>query len=272
MNWSDRLRTQLASLAKRYAETRGIPHYFSLGPNPAVMFEPYDGDRHGNFLEASYRAILAHPSWRRRECKPHPRRRALPVEKRRQAKELDSCNSSDALLMNVFCFPEVARFPRVFRLFGQESGCVPEFGVPGMVPRIGGEIDDTEIDMQLAGSFVEAKLTEADFTAKRKAHVELYRDFEAVFEATALPQDGDNYMNYQLIRNVLAAFAHKREFVLLCDSRRTDLLQSWSEVMRCIKVPELRSRCRVVLWQELAAELPGELRAFLAEKYGIQAT
>lgn len=198
-----------------------------------------------------------------------PQRCALPAEKHDHAKELDPSNSSDALPRNIFCFPGIARCRGLIKLFGENRGCTPEFGVPGKVPLNGGKTDTTEIDMQFGGSFVEAKLTEANFTAKSKTRVALYRDFEKVFEAAQLPQSADTYMNYQLVRNVLAAFAHGRDFVLVCDARRPDLLRSWWDVMRSIKLTEVRSRCHFVLWQELAAELPQRIVSFLAEKYGI---
>jgi hypothetical protein len=102
--------------------------------------------------------------------------------------------------------------------------------------------------------------------------VETYRDFKEVFEAPALPQSDNEYFNYQLIRYVLAAFAYDTTFVLICDARRPDLLRTWWDVTRCIKPLALRSRCHFVLWQEVAAAAPDEVREFLREKYGIATT
>jgi hypothetical protein len=79
------------------------------------------------------------------------------------------------------------------------------------------------------------------------------------------------YASYQLIRNVLAAQAHDCAFCVLCDARRPDLLQAWYEVMRCVRQVELRLRCKVLTWQELAAVLPSAVQDFLEEKYGIAA-
>jgi len=39
--------------------------------------------------------------------------------------------------------------------------------------------------------------------------------------------------------------------------------------MKCVKLHELRLRCKVLTWQELAQVLPARLQAFLEEKYGI---
>lgn len=125
--------------------------------------------------------------------------------------------------------------------------------------------------MRLGSLLVEAKLTESDFQTRDKAIVESYRDFAEVFDRKALPKTKDCYLSYQLIRNVLAAQANDCAFCVLCDARRPDLLQAWYEIMRCVLAVELRLRCKVLTWQELAAALPRVLRRFLEEKYGIAA-
>jgi len=77
--------------------------------------------------------------------------------------ELDSVNSSDALLMNIFCHPGVvadgALSPAVARLLGVEEASQPCFGINPRVPLRSGRLDRTEIDMHLGDLFVEAKLT-----------------------------------------------------------------------------------------------------------------
>jgi len=269
MNWAASLRNGISQKAKEYAERNNIPYYLSLGQSPTVMFEPYEGGLlHGNFLPASYKAILDNPLWSLRLKKPHQQAKAVPMEKRAQANELDSSNSSDALLMNIFCNPEAVKCSALAKLFGRERLLLPEFGIPGQVPLDNGGTDATEIDMRMGNVRVEAKLTEADFTSKPKAHVERYWDFGKVFEVSALPQDEKDYLNYQLIRNVLAAFAHNGEFFLICDARRPDLLRSWWCVMQSIKPMDLRSRCQFLLWQEIAVALPEGPRKFMEEKYG----
>ena len=112
-NWAAKLRAELAQRAKRFANAQGVTFYESLGSSPAVLF-PADPDRlrHGNFIEKSYTAILANPVWGRRLEKAHSQRRALPEKRRDDARELDSSNSSDALLMNCFCYPGSAE--RIF--------------------------------------------------------------------------------------------------------------------------------------------------------------
>ena len=77
------------------------------------------------------------------------------------------------------------------------------------------------------------------------------------------------YEGYQLIRNVLAAYATGSRFCVICDERRPDLMEAWFAVMRAVRNAELRSRLTVLTWQELAVVLRSGLREFLEEKYGI---
>jgi len=81
----------------------------------------------------------------------------------------------------------------------------------------------------------------------------------------------EGYAGYQLIRNVLAAYAAGASFCVLHDERRPDLREEWFEVMAAVKSAELRTRLKVLTWQELSALLPDELQEFLDRKYGIVA-
>ncbi|MXW50082.1 MAG: hypothetical protein F4X81_18470 [Gammaproteobacteria bacterium] len=248
---------------------KGLTHYESLGHPPTILFPAECATRrHGNFNDESYRAILANPSWSERLKKSHPRRNALPKDHRASAMELDSSNSSDALLMNCFCYPGAAK--RILQGCLQTMPTEPvEFGVAGKVPLCNGKPDTTELDMRVGNVILEAKLTESDFTSKRAAVVEAYRDFRDVFDANLLPRVEGKYQNYQLIRNVLAAVAHGYDFVLLCDGRRPDLLRHWWTVHAAIRQPDLRVRSHFLLWQEVAEACPAPLRCDLREKYGL---
>jgi hypothetical protein len=77
------------------------------------------------------------------------------------------------------------------------------------------------------------------------------------------------YAGYQLIRNVLAAYAEGCSFCVVHDARRPDLREAWFEVLAAVKSAELRVRLSVLTWQELAEHLPEELQGFLDWKYGI---
>ncbi len=267
-NWALNLRIELARRAREFAAAESVPHYESRGTSPTILFPTETGKSHGNFAELSYRAILANPSWSARLDKPHTQRRALPEDRQADARELDSCNSSDALLMNCFCYPAAA-LKILQEVLPDLSTGEPEFGVAGVVPLHDGSADTTELDMRAGSVIFESKLTEADFTERPRSHVERYRDLASVFETTVLPQTMEAYQGYQLIRNVLAAAAHGYHFVLLCDARRPDLLREWWQVHGAIRAPELRARCRFLLWQEVANACPSPLRQFLWLKYGL---
>ena len=77
------------------------------------------------------------------------------------------------------------------------------------------------------------------------------------------------YTGYQLIRNVLAAYAEGCIFCVIHDERRPDLREMWFEVMKAVKAADMRVRCKVMTWQELAGMLPEGLQDFLDLKYGI---
>ena len=270
VNWASALREELSERAKYFATAKGLIYYESLGASRTVLF-PGDAatSRHGNLNDDSYAAILAHAKWAERLKKPHSQRRALPPDRRDDAMELDSSNSSDALLMNCFCYPGAA--VRILQecLPSMPTGQV-EFGVAGKAPLRDGAFDKTELDMRAGKVIFESKLTEADFTSKRRKVVEAYRDLLDVFDAGLLPRAEDEYQSYQLIRNVLAAAAYGYHFVLLCDGRRPDLLHQWWEVHAAIKNPDLRARTHFLLWQEVAEACPAPLREFLGEKYGLR--
>jgi hypothetical protein len=273
--WSDVLRAELCVRAARYGTDEGIASYQSRGTRGVTLFPPGDGDGHGNFIAESYAAITGNEEWKKRLEKPHTRRKtALPEPYDKSACELDSCTSSDALLMNVMCYPG-AIAGDLANLLGVAAGTRPRFGVPGKVPLRDGSVDATELDMQIGETNVEAKLTEATFTSKPVVRVEQYADLYDVFDAASLPLAADRparepeFLSYQVIRNVLAvARRPTAKFMVLLDARRPDLLREWWVLHGAIKGAELRQRCGFVLWQEVAAVVPEPLRKFLSLKYG----
>jgi hypothetical protein len=263
------LRQELIARSRAYAEKHRLPYCESYGRSQVVCFPPADDGSHGNFLPQSYRAINADERWRTRLQKPHTSARTAFPRGEYGWRELDSCVSSDALLMNIFCFPRVLTRSRMLSLLSLAPGADPEFGVKARVPLKNGRFDRTEVDMRLGHLLVEAKLTEADFQRKDFAVLESYQDFENVFDRTSLPGAGNTCLGYQLIRNVLAAYANQCAFCVMLDARRPDLREAWYSVMRAVTDHELRVRCQVRTWQELAAALPDKLRSFLEEKYGV---
>ena len=356
--YANLLRREIAERNREYA--RGRVHVESYGSDPVVVYGPDHptdkdsslhpmkqerlhgdpasvgtprrelsedgGECHGNFYDEAYRAIRARPEWAKRFSKVHTggRRLPRPEDPRRKWRELDSCMSSDALLMNFFCTPGVAEAPAVRRMLGIDAGEGPVFGWKARVPLKSGLFDRTEVDMRWGNLLLEAKLTEGDFQTRAAKIVEGYRDFEAVFDRELLPrvevtlarrkhavefaeeftQEWEDtsalapdeagaiagefhaglvaeaveraprevrYRSYQLIRNVLAAHAAGARFCVICDERRPDLHEAWFKVMAAVWSAEMRTRCLMLTWQELAAVAPVGLREFLEVKYGIVA-
>jgi hypothetical protein len=125
-------------------------------------------------------------------------------------------------------------------------------------------------------------------TARRRTAVEFAEEFTQEFEGAAKDEQAARefqagivarareaepaeagYAGYQLIRNVLAAYAEDCSFCVAHDARRPDLREAWFQVMAAVKSAELRVRLKVITWQELAALLPQQLQEFLDRKYGI---
>jgi len=271
--YSSLLRQELQARNTAYASGRKLPHALSYGEPPVVVYEPFsEGRRHGNSLDASYRAILARPEWKRRLDKVHTHAaRSLPRAER-VWRELDSSMSSDALLMNVFCHPKTLKDRALQSLLGIEGAPTPEFGFRARVSLLNGQADRTVGDMKLGTLLVESKLTEADFQKAKDAIVERYRDLPDAFEQHTLPKVTGCYTSYQLIRNVLAAHALDLNFCVILDARRPDLKEAWYTILSCVKNAALRTRCKVLTWQELSEALPTELQEFLDIKYGMVAS
>lgn len=230
---------------------------------------------HGNFMEASWRRILAHPAWYKRLEKAHTsKRQGRELDIRSDSprengwRELDSANSSDALLMNLFCYPRVLAGTRLPALLGIERGLEPLFGFKPRVPLLRELVDTTEIDMRLGTLLVEAKLTEAVFPAAPLRKAERYRDLDAVFERQQLLRD-EQVQSYQMVRGVLAAHAGGMAFCLICDRRRPEMIQAWEQVVSAVRSFELQARLKVVTWQELAGVMPASVQGWLEKKYGI---
>jgi hypothetical protein len=183
--------------------------------------------------------------------------------------ELDCANSSDALLMNIFCYRRTVGNRALSSLLAVSSGLSPEFGFRPGIPLRNGKTDRTEIDMKLGSLLAEAKLTETDFQKAPAQMIERYRDIEEVFDPIELTRSGNVVPGYQLIRGVLAAYATGGSFCVFCDARRPDLVENWYSVMRAVRSCALRCRLQLLTWQELTGSLPKPLQQFLATKYGI---
>jgi hypothetical protein len=339
------LRRDLNARAQHLATTSNLLHEQTTGSEPSIIFgrnEQAEQARHGNFHPASYTAICANPAWSHRLTKTHTAHRRVRARADWQWMELDCANSSDALLMNIFCHPEVFSnnhlSAAVANLLGIPSDTQPNFGIHPGVPlkkspanskkkttRINLQReptaslfhdanartqpdepdhlkDRTEIDLQLGNLFIEAKLTESNFQTASPRLIERYRDLETIFAIERLPirlitsapshpptedfsdleeprtttspiatpaRSRSVVQDYQLIRNVLAAFASDASFCVLCDVRRQDLIETWYSILAAVHYPSFAWRLKLLTWQELTATLPEDLQKFLETKYGI---
>jgi hypothetical protein len=243
----------------------------TYGPVPGVIYLENEAGEHGNFLPAVYRRILRNQAWKKRLEKVYTGSRFVPRSGDRRRGELECANSSDALLMNIFCYPGVLRRKGVCSLFGIDPGADLSFGFRPAIPLAGMAKDRSEIDLKVGTLLVEAKLTEGGFQTAKADLVKRYRDLDLVFDVSRLPMRAGRFRSYQLIRGALAAHAHQTGFCVLCDRRRQDLVEACFEVFSAVKNAELRCRLSVVTWQELAHALPTMLRTFLADKYGVTA-
>ena len=209
---------------------------------------------------ASFDAIRKNAAWLSRTQKPHQN---LPGEK-----EIQSSNSSDALLMNIFCHPKLISWEGVVDVLGFKPEN-PTFGFKALVEKKGTDGDKTEIDMVIGNYFIEAKLTEANFTKKNVVEVNKYGKLDQHFHSNCLPIQNGCYQNYQIIRNLLAAIQHKKQHLLLCDERRPDLARSYMEMVCCLRGQHIRKTCRVVFWQEVQRSCGKNLGLFIQSRYGL---
>jgi len=248
------LKIELKHRAEAYAQEREIA--VDSSPKSATIFKNLSD----NFSSASSQAIEQREEWRDRLNKGHTQ---VPG-----ALEMQSSNSSDALLMNIFCYPKILKWKGVRDLLGVDENS-PHFGVSPLVEKDGTRKESTEIDMEIGDLFVEAKLTEADFVSKDIAKVSKYTHLATYFHIEQLPSDGKKFTTYQIIRNLLAAIQHGKRHALFCDERRPDLVRSYFETVCCLKKAEHRSQCQVIFWQEIARRCGRDLADFLRQKYGI---
>jgi hypothetical protein len=269
MGWAGDLRRELSVRGQQIAAMNGSLHETTAADVPSVIFGCNESRQHGNFYPPSYRNICAHPEWARRLAKVHTGSRRASPRAGWRWRELDCANSSDALLMNIFCCQRTVGNCALSSKLGVPSGLVPQFGFRPGIPLLSGKTDRTEIDMKLGDLLVEAKLTETDFQTAPARMIERYRDLPEVFALEELNMSGDVVPGYQLIRGALAAHATGGSFCVVCDARRPDLIEEWYSVMRTVRSCVLRCRLQLVTWQELTAVLPRSLQKFLAVKYGI---
>jgi len=212
-----------------------------------------------NFNNKSFKNIQSNTKWFSRLQKPHSKLSGVL--------EMQSNNSSDALLMNIFCHPDFTKWEGPKKLLDISSYNDIEFGWnPHFVNE--SPFAPTEIDLKIGAHIFEAKLTEKDFTCKESNVVEDYEGFDLVFDKNVLSKtDCNKYKHYQLIRNILTSAKYNYFFTLFVDETRTDLIKYLFESIIAVKDSSLRKHISFITWQELADVCGYELKTYIYEKY-----
>lgn len=258
--FNDLLRQEIKASSIIYNSIRGIQNFSKH--SSAIIY----GNIEDNFLQSSIAAIKINGNWSSRTQKQHSHLSS-------GYKEMQSSNSSDALLMNIFCHPKIGSWKGIQNLLKIPAFTINqiEFGYNPIILVDGTpEKRPTEVDLFIHDQIIcEAKLTEKDFTSKSKSHVNKYDLFSKIFDVNSLAQTDKEYLNYQLIRNIIAAVDEDRRFILLCDMRRPDLIAAFHHTTGCILDIQNRMRCEFITWQQISTYVGKDLRDFLKLKYGI---
>jgi hypothetical protein len=267
MKYAIALKQELIKLAENYGEKYIGSKYANPNEfkNSSLIFNCLSY----SFQKDSWNAISKNNDYNARTKKKHARAQTKDVL------EMQSSNSSDVLAMNIFCHPDFTKWDGVKKLFQVKDVTSINFGYKAKVDKIinnKNRKDNTEIDIYLNENiFIECKLTEKDFTSKNKDTVEQYSEFYNVFHVDQLIKTETHYKNYQLIRNILAANQNNAQFILICDMRRPDLVNSFNQTVNCIKEEyfELRNNCKIIYWQNIFDVVGSELKMFLKDKYAL---
>lgn len=249
MNYSDRLKKTLLSNALNLCEKETFKGHQRktafLFSDIAMSFHP---DTFANICENS--------EYKKRLDKIHSN---VP-----DYKEMQSSNSSDALLMNFFAHPKIKEWKSLRDLISINESDNIEFGWD---PEFENEKNrKSEIDMRIGDSIFEAKLTESDFTQKKIQVVLTYSDVESTIDLQSLTND-NIVSNYQLIRNLLAAKKYNYKFNVLIDETRTDLIREFYKMKNAIKIKSLADNFNFFTWQEIADCVGADLKNYIIKKY-----
>ena len=212
-----------------------------------------------SFHEMTYQNILSNEDWEKRTKKIHSHFNDGTLE-------MQSSNSSDALLMNIFCYPEFQQWKGPTQLLSIDSNSEIEFG---WNPKFDNENigHPTEIDAKIGNHIFEAKLTEESFTTKTKDVVRRYGDFNTVFDEDLLLNNDGNINNYQLVRNILTAYKYNFDFTVLLDESRIDLIREFLNVIKAVRISNLKKKIGFLTWQELSDVCGKKLKDYIISKY-----
>lgn len=249
MNYSDKLKKRLLLNALNLCKTKS---FNGIQRKTAFLFD----DISMSFHPDTFANIDNNSNYKDRLKKNHS---SVPG-----FNEMQSSNSSDALLMNLFAHPKIKEWKSLRDLISIDQSDNIEFG---WNPFFANETNTkTEIDMKIGNSIFEAKLTEKDFTQKVLKTVLTYSNIENIIDLQDLTNN-DIVANYQLIRNLLTAEKYNYKFNLLIDESRTDLIREFYKVKSAIKIKSLLKDFNFLTWQEITNSVGLDLKNYITEKY-----
>ena len=251
MNYPGNLKNALTQNASEFSQKNGFD---GIKHQTAYVFN----DLSMNFFTESFENISLIADYKKRLSKLHSHFKDSNIF------EMQSSNSSDALLMNIFANPNILKWKSLRNLLLVSEN---EKVVFGWNPILENETNNkTEIDMLIGNNIFEAKLTESDFTSKEISIVNSYPHVNDILDLSLLTND-KRVSNYQLIRNVVVAYKYDFNFYLLVDERRLDLIREFYNVKLAIKDKRLSERLFFITWQEIVACVGKDLKQFITEKY-----
>ena len=249
MDNSLQLKKRLISNALKLCENKS---FTGVERPSAFLFDKIEMSFHNK----SFENIIKNEKYLQRLNKIHPK---VPT-----ILEMQSSNSSDALLMNIFAYPEIRNLKKFQDLLSINPKDDIEFG---WNPILANEKRyKTEIDVKIGNSIFEAKLTESDFKSKNLNIVLLYEDVETILDLKALTKD-EIVSNYQLVRNLVTAKKYGYKFHLLIDDSRDDLRFEFDKVKNSIIDKTLANSIELITWQQISTCVSDDLKEFLTEKY-----
>lgn len=249
MDYSIRLKERLLANALNLCDKKS---FSGIQRESAFLFN----DIAMSFYPDTFTSICDNIDYKKRLDKPHSK---VP-----NFKEMQSSNSSDALLMNFFAHPGIKEWKSLRDLISINKSDNIEFG---WNPEFSNETSHkTEIDMKIGNSIFEAKLTEKDFTSKELQVVLEYSNVENIIDLQVLTNK-NVVSNYQLIRNLLTAEKYDYKFNLLIDESRIDLIREFYKVKSSIKASYLSDNFNFITWQEISNCVGIDLKNYITEKY-----
>ena len=253
MNYPERIKTRLKTNAKLLCNDN--PQLSGRNRETAFVFDALGM----NFNSEAYNNIQTRPNWINRTQKVHTHFNDGTLE-------MQSSNSSDALLMNIFAHPMIQSWKGPIQLLDINSEDDIEFGWNPLFDNENPKFR-TEIDMKIGSHIFEAKLTEPSFPGKEIDVVQEYEDFDIIFNQDHLLLPNGCIDNYQLIRNILTAYKYDYTFTAIIDETRVDMMRDITNTTRAIKLDTVKKRISFLTWQEIVEVCGNALRDFLQRKY-----